>query len=350
MRLAFLVSVFLVLASLSAGAATLSTDGNLYQSGDKIHVSFNDPDGHDGAWIGLFYASVPTDEFTDADAYDLDYAYTQGQISGIVELDARQTGFFQVRFIVRIGDIDVAIASSATFEVSSEGARIGEPSLAFEKLIHMRGADVRLSFTFNPSLPDGAWIGIFERNVRLDGSVNPDSHDKAYSYVKNRTSGVWDFKAPMKVGYYSAAIISGDKNEWVPYTRIHFQVTLDGMTPLPVADDRHPLALSRMRLMAGEELIVAYKAPGTIGSGAWLGLIPASVTALDEGTNDRSDLSYKYVDPGERWYWTIHVPANPGFYVIRLFPSGENSAIAINPGAYFEVVPRTDGEGDTEDW
>ncbi|MEP0813926.1 MAG: hypothetical protein HRF49_04605 [bacterium] len=335
------ISIVIVAAlCASAHAATVSVDKEIYKLGEKIRVTFTDPGANAGAWIGLFDASVPTDPYTDADDYDRDYAYTGGKTSGVVELDAVDTGFFQVRFFERDADPDIPVASSATFQISTEGGRIGDPTVAFDKPVYKRGEKVKLTFTFNPSLPDGAWIGLFKNFSPLDGSEDPDDHDIKYEYVSGRTSGVWAFDAPDEPGYYVAAIISGDSNEWTPYCRVRMQVTLDGKTALPVADDRNPLAASAVRVRAGDEITIAYKTPLGVKSSAWLGLIPASVGSLREQDNDAADIDYIYVKAGQSWYWTFHSPSQPGTYVVRLFPADENDAYAINQGVYFEVVPR----------
>ena len=337
---ALLLSV--VLVALLAGAAlgaSLSTDKSLYKIGDEIKVYFSDPGGHKGAWIGLFYADVPTDEWTNADSFDLAYVYTKGATEGVVTFTAKHTGFLQVRFFNEDAAHDVPVASSATFEVSTEGGRIGEPSLAFDKPVYKRGEKIKLSFTFDPTLPDGAWIGLFKNFAPLDGSDDPDRHDIKYDYIKKRTSGVWAFDAPNEPGYYVAAIISGAKNEWTPYCKVRMQVSLDGVRPLPVAHEEQPLALGAAKVRAGDEITVAYAAPLGLEN-PWIGVMPATVTTTSTGENDRYDISYTWVKSGMTWYWTFHAPSSPGQYVVRLFPSSKRESNAISDGVIFEVIPR----------
>ena len=340
---AVLIGVLLALIlATAAGAATLVTDKSLYKVGEKIIISFTDPEAHQGAWIGLFDAAVPTDAYTDADDYDQAYEYTGGKTSGYVEFTANSAGFFQIRFFNSDGDPDVPTASSATFEISTEGGKIGEPSVSFDKANYQRGTKVKLSFTWNPALPDGAWIGFFKNESPLDGSENPDNYDIKYEYVSGRTSGVWSFDAPTEPGIYRAAIISGDTNNWTPYCSVGMQVTLDGRAPLPRADERTTLALSAAKLRAGDELTVAYFIPYGLEN-SWIGIMPASCTSLNTRDNDDVDVSYLYAKSGSSWYWTFHVPPEPGNYVIRIFPSAndEERTFAIDGGVYFTVVPRT---------
>lgn len=339
MRVLLLLAIVIAFSVGPVFGATLSTDKGLYKVGEQIRVEFSDPAGSTGAWIGLFYASTPTDQWTNADDFDLAYQYTSGKTSGMVLFEARDTGFFQFRFFTEDAAVDVPIASSSTFEVSSEGGRIGEPSLAFEKPVYMRGERIRLSFTFNPALPGGAWIGLFKNTAPLDGSENPDNFDIGYDYINNRTSGVWAFDAPKEPGYYVAAIISGDSNEWTPYCKVRMQVTLDGVKALPVAHSKQPLALSAFQVRAGDEITAAYAIPEGLER-PWVGLIPASVTSLKESDNDAKDVAWIYADSGVSWYWTFHAPSEPGRYVIRIFPADNDLCYAITEGVYFDVIPR----------
>jgi len=340
MRLAVFCVLFLILVQTVASAATLTTDKTLYKQGEKIVVQFTDPEAHAGAWIGLFESTAPTDPWADGDSYDIGYQYTNGATNGYVELEASRPGFFNIRFFNADADINVAAAISTTFEVSSEGGRIGQPTLAFEKPILRRGESVKLHFTWDPSLPEGAWIGMFKHSDPLDGTQDPNSFDFAYDYVGDRTSGVWIFDAPDEIGWYSAAIVSGNADEWNPYCTVSMQVTLDGEHPLPIADKKKPIVLSASKLHVGDELTVAFAADYGLRDSAWIGIMPASVTSLKEEDNDNEDVNYRYVNPGEIWYWTFYVPETPGLYVARLFPANESNCYAINDGAYFEVIPR----------
>ncbi len=339
MRILFYVVLLLVSFQVAASAATLTTDKTLYKQGEKIVVQFSDPEGHQGAWIGLFEATAPTDPWADGDSYDIDYEYTNGRSSGYVELTAYRPGFFNVRFFNADDDINVAAAISSTFEVSTEGGRIGQPTLAFEQPIFRRGERVKLHFTWNPSLPEGAWIGLFKNNAPLDGTEDPDDYDIAYDYVYDRTSGVWIFDAPEEIGWYRAAIVTGT-DDWNPYCTVSMQVTLDGERPLPVADKRNPIVFSASKLHIGEELTIAYAIDYGVRDSAWIGIIPASVSSLKESDNDAEDVNYIYVKPGAVWYWTFFVPDVTGLYVARLFPSTDSNCYAVTNGSYFEVIPR----------
>jgi hypothetical protein len=341
MRSLILASLLVLLASQAAfAAATLSTDKTLYKEGEKIIVQFTDPEGHSGAWIGLFEATAPTDPWADGDSYDLDYGYTSGATSGYVELNAVRPGWFQIRFFNADDDINIAAAISTTFEISTEGGRIGDPTLSFEQPIFRRGEHVKLHYTWNPALGNNAWVGLFKNLDPLDGTENPDNYDIVYDFIQEETSGVWVFDAPEEIGWYRAAIISGVENEWNPFCTVSMQVTLDGKRPLPIADKKNPVVLGASKLRVGDELTIAYAIDYGVRDSAWIGIMPASVTSLNEQDNDNADVDYRHVQPGETWYWTLYVPDSPGMYVVRLFPASDSNAYAVNNGVYFEVVPR----------
>jgi len=341
MRSLILASLLILLASQAAFAAALSTDKSLYKEGETIFVTFSDPEAHPNAWIGMFYESAPTEPWADGDSYDLAYQWTGGKTSGVVQFTANHTGFMHFRFFNDDSEINVATNVSPTFEVSTEGGRIGGPTLSFEKPVFLRGEHVKLHFTWDPTLPADAWIGMFKHTAPLDGTEDPDNYDFMYKYVYNETSGVWVFDAPDEVGWYRAAIQkSGNDGDWNPYCTISMQVTLDGKHALPVADERNPVVLSASKLRVGDELTIAYSIPLGVRDSAWIGIMPSSVTSLKEQDNDAKYIQYENVGQGEVWYWTIYVPDTPGRYVVRLFPSSDSNAYAVNDGVYFEVSPR----------
>lgn len=61
---------------------------------------------------------------------------------------------------------------------------------------------------------------------------------------------------------------------------------------------------------AGEELVVTLTLPEPLPESAWLGVIPASVTSVEETANDDADVAYEYVHAGPELRLNVPSPAS----------------------------------------
>ncbi len=187
------------------------------------------------------------------------------------------------------------------------------PSLAdtlrIKKTQFAPGETIRLEFEA-ASYPDNAWVGIIPSNIEHgEESVN-DQHDLAYQYLKGKTQGTLEFKAPQKPGGYDFRLNNSDSSGQET-THVSFTV---GLTEIGPAS----LTLDAKRFAPGASLVVQYKAPAGLQSNAWMGLIPADVPHGDESVNDQHDIAYQYLKGATSGEMRFTAPANAGDWTVRL--------------------------------
>lgn len=88
------------------------------------------------------------------------------------------------------------------------------------------------------------------------------------------------------------------------------------------------VSLSKTEVEPGEEITVEFKAEGTIGENAWIGLIPAGVEHGNESKNDENDLTYQYLGDKTSGIMSFVAPADTGKYDFRL-NSTDNNGVEV---------------------
>lgn len=74
------------------------------------------------------------------------------------------------------------------------------------------GENIQVIFTAPSSFASNAWIGIVPSSVRHGSEVENDKHDLGYQYLKKRTFGTMEFRAPIKPGNYDFRMNDSDSN------------------------------------------------------------------------------------------------------------------------------------------
>lgn len=90
-------------------------------------------------------------------------------------------------------------------------------------------------------------------------------------------------------------------------------------TPAPQGASAEPiLTLDKTQFQPGEEIQVAFTAPDTWPTDAWVGIIPSDIPHGDEVQNDEYDLSYQYLEGKTSGTLIFVAPDAPGTYDFRL--------------------------------
>jgi len=89
------------------------------------------------------------------------------------------------------------------------------------------------------------------------------------------------------------------------------------------------VTLAKTEFEPGEEVIVDFKAEGTIGSNAWVGLIPSNVEHGNESKNDEYDISYQYLGTRTSGTMTFVAPVDTGKFDLRM-NSTDNNGVEVS--------------------
>jgi hypothetical protein len=189
------------------------------------------------------------------------------------------------------------------------------PTLKLEKTEFAPGEEIALSFTAPKSCGEKGWVGIIPSSVpHGDENVN-DDNDIAYLYINKQTSGVMNFKAPGKPGAYDFRMHDTDENG-KEVASISFQVKL--------VTEGAGFTLEKTTYVPGEEIRLAFTAPATFGTNAWIGIIPADVPHGSEDENDRFDVDYQYLNKRTQGLLIFKAPEKPGKYDFRMHDTDDN--------------------------
>ncbi len=95
-------------------------------------------------------------------------------------------------------------------------------------------------------------------------------------------------------------------------------VSLSVLTPAIAVAGPASLRLDRSSFLPGQDVTVAWTAPGGLPDSAWVGVIPSSVPHGDEAVNDEHDLAYEYLGESTSGTFTFQAPGRPGSYDLRM--------------------------------
>ncbi len=84
------------------------------------------------------------------------------------------------------------------------------------------------------------------------------------------------------------------------------------------------LKLSRNVFLPGEAIEIAFTAPATYASNAWVGIIPSSVPHGSEVENDKHDISYVYLSNRSSGVLKFTAPKQTGRFDFRMHDTDSN--------------------------
>lgn len=213
-----------------------------------------------------------------------------------------------------------------------------------DKVQYRIGETMQVEYKVQPGATGKPWVGLIPVSVQaLDEGTN-DASDVAYVNIDaaRGAQGKVELRAEKK-GDYFIRLFGSDSDA---------TAACQGQTPLTAIRDwpqGHLIgheALKPYIMIEGQKLTVSeqlpepvkFKAGGTLKgayelaeaypSDAWIGLIPWEVKNRGEEANDAADVAYKYLEQGVLQA-SFELPlAQPGEYVLRLFPCSVGDAAA----------------------
>lgn len=99
---------------------------------------------------------------------------------------------------------------------------------------------------------------------------------------------------------------------------------LVGMTFFMLNVHGQTLKLSRNVFLPGEAIEIAFTAPATYASNAWVGIIPSSVPHGSEVENDKHDISYVYLSNRSSGVLKFTAPKQTGRFDFRMHDTDSN--------------------------
>lgn len=213
-----------------------------------------------------------------------------------------------------------------------------------DKVQYRVGETMQIEYKVQAGATGKPWVGLIPVSVQaLDEGTN-DASDAAYAYIDaaRGAQGKVELRAGKK-GDYFLRLFGSDSDP---------AAACQGQTPLTAVRDwpqghligheglKPCIMFEGQKLTVSEQLPepVKFKAGGTLKgtyelaeaypSDAWIGLIPWAVKNRGEEANDAADVAYKYLEQGVLQA-SFELPlAEPGEYVVRLFPCSFGDAAA----------------------
>ena len=212
------------------------------------------------------------------------------------------------RYFTAANAEDLEFAARTATMVSVEEPASGEGRVWIdEPAIAAPGGTVVVHFEAAPTFHDNAWVGIVPSEVPHGSEAENDLHDLDYKYLKKRTSGTLELRAPAQAGTYDVRMHDSDH---------------DGRevasTSFEVQKVTGKVWLDKTEFATGEAMKVHFQVPDGLDKTAWAGIVPADVPHGDEATNDKHDLSYLYLNGKTEGTLSFSAPATEGRFDIRL--------------------------------
>lgn len=189
--------------------------------------------------------------------------------------------------------------------------------IKLDKKYFTPGEDIKVYFAASADFAENAWIGIIPSQVQHGSESLNDKYDLSYQYLKKRTSGTLNFKAPSKEGSYDLRMHDTDNNGR-EVTSISFIVTTSK------SSESSSLELNKNIFIPGEEIQVHFTASGDFADNAWIGIIPSHVSHGKELVNDKYDLSYQYLKKRTSGTLIFKAPLQEGNYDFRMNDTDTN--------------------------
>lgn len=189
----------------TTGSGGVSLSKTVFQTGEKIIVTFNTPVKLDKtAWVGMIPSDIPHGSEDRNDQHDLAYHYLDGKQSGTFEFVApSKTGNYDFR--LNDSDHKGNELSSVTFTVVDASA-----SLSLNKTVFTPGEQMWVTFKTSVAFASNAWIGIIPANIPHGNEDVNDQHDISYVYVEGEKEGIKEMEAPTVPGVYDVRLNDTD--------------------------------------------------------------------------------------------------------------------------------------------
>jgi hypothetical protein len=282
---------------------------------------------HDSAWVGILPSEVPHGSEAENDRHDLGYDYLRNRTSGTLKMKApAQVGTYDVR--MHDSDRDGREVASAPFEVQKVTGKIW-----LDKTEFSTGEAISAHFQVPPGLSSSAWAGIIPAEVPHGSATTNDEHDLSYWYLSGKTEGTLKFSAPSTEGRFDIRLHdnAGDGSEIASVTftttKASAEVWLDQTTFFP-----------------GAKIPVSFKAPGALGSSAWIGVVSSDIPHGSSSENDRHDVSYAYVKGLAEGTVNVGGPKKAGSWDVRLHDSTDSDGNEIAFASFKVEIPTADLE------
>lgn len=193
--------------TVTMGSASVSIPKNSYQSGETIRVSFNTPPNlSKNAWVGIVPSDIPHGSEKRNDRFDITYKYLSGKSRGTLDFVApSKPGTYDFR--LHDTDDNGNELAHVSFTVESSSA-----TLSLNKTSFSPGERIWLTFTSSVVFASSAWVGIVPSNIPHGSEQRNDKFDITYQYVKGKSEGTLEFKAPNKPGAYDFRLNDSDSN------------------------------------------------------------------------------------------------------------------------------------------
>ena len=291
--------------------------------GGTVAVHFEAaPTFHDNAWVGIVPSEVPHGSEAENDRHDLGYEYLKKRTSGTIKMKVpAQAGTYDVR--MHDSDRDGREVASASFEVQKVTGKIW-----LDKTEFATGEAINAHFQVPPGLSSSAWAGIIPADVPHGSAATNDEHDLSYWYLSGQTEGTLKFSAPSSEGRFDIRLndSSGDGSEIASVTftttKGSAEVWLDQKTFFPAA-----------------KIPVSFKAPGALGSSAWIGVVSSDIPHGSSSENDRHDVSYVYVRGLAEGTVTVGGPKKAGSWDVRLHDSTDSDGNEMAFASFTVEIP-----------
>ncbi len=182
----------------------------------------------------------------------------------------------------------------------------GQPRLKIDQDRVLPDQTMTLSVEVDKTPGSRDWVGLIPDEVpHGDAGVN-DRYDLQYKYVEKKTSMTFEFKSPLKPGFYTFRY--NESSTQKETSSIRFEV----WAPPP------SITLSKTTFAPDEQIELTFTAWKWFGSGSWIGIIPSEVGHGDVGINDRHDLAYRYLKNATEGSQIYKAPLKPGAYDFRM--------------------------------
>jgi outer membrane protein OmpA-like peptidoglycan-associated protein len=190
--------------------ATLKVTPARVMPGDEIQVQFTITGRlPDDAWLGIVPSNIPHGSEQTNDENDRGYEYIHSRSAATVTLTAPdEAGAYDIRLNDSDAEGGVEIAS-VPFQVGAPSAKV---TLQLARNRFIPGEPLAVKFTVDGELPDSAWAGIVPSKVEHGSEEVNDRNDVDYEYLKKRTSGTLDLRAPVDAGSYDVRVNDSDSS------------------------------------------------------------------------------------------------------------------------------------------
>ena len=215
------------------------------------------------------------------------------------------------RYFAAANAKEFQLASQKVTESVTVGA--GPGKLVLPKKVFLPFEKVVVAFTAQPDYAEHAWVGLLPSAVPHT-EADADANDTAYEYIKKRTSGQMEFKAPREQGSYDFRMFNGDTNG-KETAAVTFEVKGSLGAGL--------LKLDKEVFGPGESFNVQFTAGERFAHNAWVALFKSDVPHGKSGPSDASDIAYQYISGKTSGSMSFRAPYEVGSYDLRMFDTAD---------------------------